>query len=64
MSASMHVPKAVRFKNAEDISKTMLQVQSKESGRVKIISINYDQESNEWVVFYYPIRSIDGGTLG
>lgn len=41
----------------------MLKIQAKEGGRVKILSIQYDSEQKDWVVFYLPVRSIDGGVF-
>lgn len=63
MSASLHVPKLIRVDTAEEIPAAMLRVQTVEAGRVHIISINYDPSDKTWVVFYYPIRSVDGGVF-
>jgi hypothetical protein len=63
MSASLHVPLVLRVKNAEDVSVALLKIQTQEYGRVKIVSIEYDPSQKNWVVFYYPIRSVDGGSI-
>jgi hypothetical protein len=63
MSASLHVPKAIKAKTTELLSEKILSLQQGENGKVGIISISQDLETKEWVCWYYPVRSLGGGLM-
>jgi hypothetical protein len=63
MSASLHVPKAIKAKTTDALIEAILRVQDQESGKVSIINIMQDLVTKEWVCWYYPIRSLGGGVM-
>lgn len=63
MSVSLHVPLSISAKTREGLSLALLRVQGSEGGRVQVISIYYDQDKKEHVLWYYPLKYFGGGLL-
>lgn len=63
MSASLYVPISVAAPTREALTKLMLAVQSREGGKVSVITIYFDSVKNEHVCWYYPLRNLGGGLM-
>lgn len=63
MSASLHVPLSISAKTREELTRGLLLVQNKEGGKVTVVSIYYDPDKKEHVLWYYPLKHFGGGLL-
>lgn len=63
MSASLHVPLSISAKTREGLTLALLRVQGQEGGKVTVVSIYYDAEKGEHVLWYYPLKYFGGGLL-
>lgn len=63
MSASLHVPLSVSAKTREELVLELLKIQAQEGGVVPIVSIYFDTDKKEHVLWYKPIKYYGNGAL-
>lgn len=63
MSASLHVPISITAKTREELTIALLRVQGQEGGKVTVVTIYYDTDKKEHVLWYYPLKYFGGGLL-
>jgi hypothetical protein len=54
MAASLCVPVSISDKTREGLSKKFLSIQAAQGAALKVVSIYFDSEAKEHVLWYYP----------